>query len=145
MNNFDESNACEGSRRWVSKQMLRPTIVLFLLMARAALAQAPPVPNRTLRRPGVPAGQGPLGPGQGPPPPWVIPHYRLLHADEDLSYLANPLMRGHDWLDPLKYIPLGHRENWYLTIGGEMRQWFEGYRNENWGAPPNPNDAPGRE
>ena len=47
-------------------------------------------------------------------------------------------MRGHDWLDPVKYIPLGDRENWYLTLGGEMRQWYEHYKNENWGAPTQP-------
>jgi hypothetical protein len=132
MHTYDRSNACEGSRRGVSKLMLRPTIVL-LLMAHAALAQAPPGSNQDGPPPGVPPGQGPPGVFQGPPPPWAIPHYRLLHADEDWSYLADPLMRGHDWLDPLKYIPLGQRENWYLTIGGEMRQWFEYYKNENWG------------
>jgi len=110
-------------------------------MATAALAQAPPDSEQDGPPPGVPPGQGPPGGGQGPPP-WAIPHYRLLHADEDWSYLADPLMRGHDWLDPLKYIPLGQRDNWYLTIGGEMRQWFEYYRNEDWGAPSAPNAAP---
>ena len=72
------------------------------------------------------------------PPPWVIPHFRLLREEEDWTYLANPQMRGHDWADPLKYIPLGSRENWYLTIGGDMRQWFEHYKNEYWGVPPVP-------
>lgn len=141
MYNFDESNVFEWSRRCAIKVMLRRTITLLLIIAPLALAQAPPVPQDA-PPPGAPAGQGPPpGNFQGPPP-WAIPQYRLLHADEDFSYLANPLMRGHDWLDPLKYIPLGHGENWYLTIGGEMRQWFEDYRNENWGAAPNPPDHP---
>jgi alginate export protein len=47
-------------------------------------------------------------------------------------------MRGHDWADPLKYIRLGQRDNWYLTVGGETRQWFEHYENEYWGVPPVP-------
>src|SRR3954454_5773282 len=122
--------------------MLRPPIVaLLLLMAHAALAQSPPASTQDGPPPGAPAGQGPPG-LQGPPPPWAIPHYRLLHADEDWSYLADPQMRGHDWLDPLKYIPFGQRENWYLTIAGEMRQWFEHYQNENWGEAPAPNEPP---
>ncbi len=45
-------------------------------------------------------------------------------------------MRGHDWADPLKYIPLGEREHWYLTLGGDVRWWYENYQNENWGVLP---------
>jgi hypothetical protein len=122
--------------------MLRSTFVvllLLLLLTAAAWAQdapqsAPGAPPPGLP-PGVPPGQGPPGFGQAPPP-WVIPRYRLLREDEDWSYLANPQMRGHDWADPLKYIPLGRRENWYLTVGGETRQWYERYKNENWGVLP---------
>src|SRR5262249_38669206 len=54
---------------------------------------------------------------------------------EDWSYLENPDMRGHDWADPLKYIPLGKR-NWYLSLGGDAREWYEHYTNENWGVLP---------
>ena len=114
-------------------------------MTHAAFAQAVPVPNQG----GVPPTGGPRAgaPGQlqGPPPPWAIPQYRLLRAEEDWSFLADPQNRGHDWLDVLKYIPLGGRENWYLTIGGETRQWYEYYKNENWGVPPvepAPNEPP---
>ena len=121
--------------------MLRPAIV-FAMLAYTASAQAPPVPNQEGVPPvGAPAGGVPGG-MQGPPPPWAIPQYRLLHADEDFSYLRDPGMRGHDWLDPIKYIPLGNREGWYLTLGGEMRQWYEHYTNENWGAPGLPNEPP---
>jgi len=60
----------------------------------------------------------------------------LLREDEDWSFLADPQMRGHDWADPLKYIPLGPHPNWYLTLGGQMREWFEHYHNEFWGVPP---------
>jgi hypothetical protein len=68
----------------------------------------------------------------------VIPRYRLLREDEDWSYLADPQMRGHDWADGLKYIPLGKREHWYLTLGGDAREWFEYFKNENWGVLPFP-------
>jgi hypothetical protein len=85
--------------------------------------------------PGFPPG-GPPGFGDGQaPPPWVIPRYRLLREDEDWTYLADPQMRGHDWADPLKYIELGKR-NWYLSLGGDARLWYEHYWNENWGVLP---------
>ena len=74
----------------------------------------------------------------GPPPPWVIPRYRLLREDEDWSYLANPQMRGHDWWDPWKYIPMGERPAWYLTLGGDARLWQENFQNEGWGVLPYP-------
>ena len=45
-------------------------------------------------------------------------------------------MRGHDWFDPVKYIPLGERDHWYLSLGGEAREWFEYFQNENWGVLP---------
>jgi len=41
-----------------------------------------------------------------------------------------------DYLDPIKYIPLGHREDWYLTLGGEARPYYEWFRNEDWGDAP---------
>ena len=87
----------------------------------------------------MPPGHPPPGapPGQfGPPPPWVIPHWRLLREDEDWTYLADPKNQGHDWYDPIKYIPLGKRDHWYLTLGGDARGWFESYKNDNWGVLP---------
>ena len=121
--------------------MLKATI-FFLLIAHATFGQAPPASNQEGPPPQVAPPEGQQGGFQGPPPPWAIPHYRLLHADEDWSYLADPRLRGHDWFDPIKYIPLGKRDNWYLTLGGEVREWFESYKNENWGAPPFPPDYP---
>lgn len=51
------------------------------------------------------------------------PAYQPFRYDEDWSFLAKEA-RHSDWLDPLKYIPLG-REDWYATIGGEIRERFE--------------------
>ena len=59
--------------------------------------------------------------------------YALLRQDEDYSELRNPACRQDFW-DPLKFIPFG--SNGYMTIGGEAREWYEGFRNANWGAGP---------
>jgi Alginate export len=59
--------------------------------------------------------------------------YALLRQDEDYSELKNPACRQDFW-DPLKFIPFGL--NGYLTIGGEAREWYEGFRNANWGRGP---------
>lgn len=60
--------------------------------------------------------------------------YKQLRYDEDWSSLKNKAKR-RDYADRLKYIPLG-TEDWYLTIGGEARPFYEFYRNENWGGSP---------
>ncbi len=65
----------------------------------------------------------------------VRPGYRPLRAEEDWSPLRNRALRT-DWLDELKYIPLGSAEGRYLSIGGEIRPWYEMYRNELWGSAP---------
>jgi hypothetical protein len=63
------------------------------------------------------------------PPPesqFVPPSYKVLRFDEDYSCLSNPTNRT-DWFDPIKYIPLrAHAPDWYLTLGGELRERFEG-------------------
>ena len=123
--------------------MLRLTIVLsLLLMPGIASAQAPRQPSEGGPPSAAAPGEGPpriaQEGGPGAPPPWLIPRYRLLREEEDWGYLADPEMRGHDWADPLKYIRLGRRDNWYVTVSGEMRQWVEHYKNEFWGVPPVP-------
>jgi hypothetical protein len=51
------------------------------------------------------------------------PAYQPFRYDEDWSFLSVN-SRESDWLDPLKYISLG-REDWYLTIAGEIRERYE--------------------
>src|SRR5262249_22203400 len=63
------------------------------------------------------------------------PAYKLLRYEEDYSYLKNPLCRTDFW-DPIKYIPLWDRENWYVSFGGELRERYEFYHNLNAGAAP---------
>ena len=70
------------------------------------------------------------GTGEIPAPP---PAYKMLRFEEDYSCLANPTNRT-DWFDPVKYIPLRPGDpSWYLTLGGELRERFEGNYDPNFG------------
>jgi Alginate export len=60
------------------------------------------------------------------------PPYGLLRQDEDYRYLSNPTCRQDIW-DHLKYVPLGSNEDRFITVGGEVREWCEGFRNASWG------------
>src|ERR1700758_1380284 len=62
--------------------------------------------------------------------------YKLLREDEDWSFLSDRNLRQDFW-DPIKYIPLrGGAEDWYMTIGGEVRYVWEQVGNDNWGQQP---------
>ena len=75
--------------------------------------------------PATPDGQAQPAPARSAP---AAPRriYLTDRADEDWSFLKNRAYRTDFW-DPLKYIPLG-REDWYLTLGGEVRLRPEGFR-----------------
>jgi hypothetical protein len=60
--------------------------------------------------------------------------YGLLRENEDWSFLKDPAMRKDFW-DPIKYVPL-RGDDWYLTIGGEVREVLEQAGNDNWGKQP---------
>jgi len=60
----------------------------------------------------------------------------LLREDEDWRFLRDKSLRQDFW-DPIKYIPLhSNAEDWYMTIGGEVRQVWEQIGNDNWGQQP---------
>lgn len=62
--------------------------------------------------------------------------YQILRHQEDWSFLRDP-ERRIDWLDPIKYIPLGGSPaRRYLSIGGEFRGTEERIQNDNWGGTP---------
>ncbi len=62
--------------------------------------------------------------------------YKLVSADEDWSFLADPTLHGDSW-DPVKYIPLRNAaKGWYLSIGGQIREEWERVVNDNWGLQP---------
>ncbi|HEY3618977.1 MAG TPA: hypothetical protein VGK96_19370, partial [Candidatus Sulfotelmatobacter sp.] len=54
------------------------------------------------------------------------PPYGLLRDDEDYRYLKNPTCRQDNW-DRFKYVPLGSNEDRFITVGGEVREWYEGF------------------
>src|SRR5262245_52523424 len=60
------------------------------------------------------------------------PSFQPFRYDEDWRSLEDRSTHI-DWLDPLKYIPLG-RPNWIVTIGGEIRERFELLDHPNFGS-----------
>jgi hypothetical protein len=60
--------------------------------------------------------------------------YSLLRENEDWSFLKDRSLRADFW-DRIKYISLG-RENWYVSVGGEIREVLEDVKNDNWGRQP---------
>lgn len=62
------------------------------------------------------------------------PTLQPLRYEENWSLLANPECKK-EALDDLKYISLG-RENWYVSLGGEIRYRYENYENSGFGTDP---------
>jgi hypothetical protein len=69
------------------------------------------------------------------PCPSGPPAFELFRQDEDYRYLSNSACNSHYW-DRLKYVQLGSNADTFFTLGGEIREWYEGYRNANWGSGP---------
>jgi len=63
------------------------------------------------------------------------PAYKLLRYEEDYSYLKDPSRRTDFW-DPIKYIPLWDRDDWYVSLGGEVRERYEFVHDQGAGLPP---------
>src|SRR5947199_500525 len=63
------------------------------------------------------------------------PAYKLLRYDESYTYLFDPSQRS-DYLDAIKFIPLTTNGDWYLTLGGEIRERYEYFHNSSWGRGP---------
>jgi Alginate export len=78
------------------------------------------------------AGDAPQNPG---PPP-----FKQLRYDENYAYLRDPALRS-DYLDAIKFIALNTNGNWYLTLGGEIRERYEYYHNSFWGLGPQDNNG----
>jgi len=72
-----------------------------------------------------------------PPPSQPRPNFQPFRYDEDWSSLEDSSRRT-DWLDPLKYIRLSdsENENWFVTIGGELREKYELLDQPNFGTGP---------
>jgi hypothetical protein len=62
--------------------------------------------------------------------------YKLLREDENWSFLQDRSLRQDFW-DPIKYIRLRKdKDDWYMTLGGEVREVWEQIGNDNWGQQP---------
>jgi hypothetical protein len=60
-------------------------------------------------------------------------HYGVPAEQENWGFLADPSLRK-DYMDPIKYIRLrGDDDDWYLSIGGEVRFAWEQIGNDNFG------------
>ena len=81
-------------------------------------------PETSTNAPAPSASPGRLGPGSQATEGSNLKTYKLLRYDEDYSYLKDPTRRT-DPLDVLKYIPLGDRDGYYLSLGGTARPRFE--------------------
>ena len=96
-----------------------------LALSGCALFLLAVMPPALLAQNAVTTGETPVSP----------PSYKVLRFDEDYSCLTNPANRG-DWFDPIKYIPFStNHPNIYLSLGGEIRERFEGMHNPEFGIP----------
>ncbi len=65
-----------------------------------------------------------------------MPAFKTLRYEEDWSFLRDKSKRT-DFFDPIKYIPPRRdSEDWYLTIGGELRPYPERIGNDGFGSVP---------
>jgi hypothetical protein len=116
------------------KKVKRPVTWLFLLSAPALLAWLAPAEGQTptsgsLRlREDLAIEPGSIISGFVSPPAYTVSRY-----DEDYRFLADPANRT-EALDALKYLPLfGRAPEYFLTLGGELREQYEYILNDNFG------------
>lgn len=65
------------------------------------------------------------------PPACERPPIKLNRYDEDYTFLSDPECRTSLW-DPLKYIRLGRHPATHLSLGADIRERFEYFRNRQW-------------
>src|SRR6185503_11747130 len=70
--------------------------------------------------------------GEPPPSP---PPFKQLRYDEDYAFLRDQANKAN-LFDPIKFIALDSRGDFYLTLGGEIRERYEYYHNSQWGLGP---------
>src|SRR3954451_16178441 len=59
--------------------------------------------------------------------------YLIERWDEDYSNLKPPAARP-DFFDPIKYVPLDLKRDWYLSFGGQVRERADYFNNTEFGA-----------
>lgn len=107
-------------------------LILTRSLNQAAVAQQtsePPVKGAAVTN-----GEKPEStptPAEFRPPP-----FQQLRYLEDYSYLHDKSLRREPF-DRFKYLELREgKPDWYLSIGGEVRQRYEAFRNDSWGRAP---------
>lgn len=116
--------------------IIPPRSILWLCLVTTA---ATPAAGSAQSRPERPADPGMAAEMPAAPESFRPPAFKSLRSDEDYSYLRDPAKRTDFW-DPIKYIPLG-RGDAFLTLGGEVRERYEFFRNPAFGG--SPTDARG--
>jgi hypothetical protein len=66
--------------------------------------------------------------------------YSTVRWDENYSYLKDPDRRT-DFLDPIKYMPLNERGDFYVSLGGQIRDRYEYFSHSSFGAGPQDRDG----
>jgi hypothetical protein len=103
------------------------TLAQLTLIAIAE--EQPPSVGNSYRREDSAIEPGSIISGYAAPPKYTVSRY-----DEDYSFLANPANRT-EALDSIKYIPLfGWGSDYFLSLGGEVREQYEFIANDNFGA-----------
>jgi len=74
------------------------------------------------------------GTGGGPPA------YTVVSYNENYSYLRDPANRS-DFFDPIKFMPLDRDGDIWLSLGGQFRERYEYFNNNNFGAGPQTEDG----
>ncbi len=69
----------------------------------------------------------------------VLPQYRLPRYEEDWSLWRDGCC--DDFGDPIKNIPVGGKEGYYVSLGGELRETYERFHNPDFGASPQDPDG----
>ena len=105
-----------------------------LTAAAAAVALLAPA-AATLAQPAAPAPVNKAGTGGA----YTPSPYTPVRWNEDYSALKDPASRT-DFFDPIKYIPLGP-DGFYLSLGGQLRERYEYFENNNFGAGPQDNNG----
>lgn len=79
----------------------------------------------------------PTGPVVVQPPPQgrQRPQYQDLRYDEDWSHIKE-VQGPEDFWDPIKYILLDQDRGWYMTLGGEIRERWDNWKDAYYGSVP---------
>src|SRR5947209_1954524 len=111
-----------------------PILLFFILAAQTAVAQTP---SGSLSSPPEGAARSAAERGATQEHPAT---YSSVRWDENYSYLRDPGRRT-DYLDPIKYMPLNERGDWYVSLGGQIRDRYEYFNHSSLGAGPQDRDG----